>query len=113
ILVLSDNYPSQRYPTRGVFVYNLIREFAKFYRVVVVSPVPLGRKSSSKLKKLEGDPSYSVNYPRYLSFSKANYYIPYLYCIKAHFVKRAVEKEILKIPEIHFIYTHFLGSAIP
>ena len=42
ILIISDNYPSEQHPTNGVFVYNLVQQFAKLgHEVIVIAPFQL------------------------------------------------------------------------
>ena len=61
ILVVSNNYPSLKYPSRGVFVYNLIQQFCKLgHQVTVISPENILATRAKKGKILWGGELYSV-----------------------------------------------------
>src|SRR5690554_5243147 len=113
IVVLSNNYPSQQHPNKGVFVYNLIKKFSHRYKVVVISLLPLNLKNAGHQQKLTDDPAEKVLFPKHISFSNLVYRFPLLNKIKDKITKSILEKELSKIENIYFIYAHFLGSALP
>lgn len=113
IVVLSNNYPSEQNPTRGVFVYNLIKEFSRDYKVVVISLLAFNLKNKGRQQKLAEDPAEKVVFPKHISFSNLVYRFPVLNKIKDKSTKTIIEKELGKIEDIYFVYAHFLGSALP
>lgn len=113
IVVLSNNYPSEQNPTRGVFVYNLIKEFSRDYKVIVISLLAFNLKNKGRQQKLAEDPAEKVVFSKHISFSNLVYRFPVLNKIKDKNTKTIIEKELSKIGKIHFMYAHFLGSALP
>lgn len=66
ILVVSDNYPSKSYPTRGAFVYNLVQEFCR-RGAEVRTIVPEGFWSVKGSRQESYGPELSeVRRPKYL-----------------------------------------------
>jgi len=112
IVVIADNYPSNKFPAKGTFVSNIVREFGKHYNVVVISPIVLSNKSLFGLVSNASDSRIDVRYPRYLSFSNLIFEFELLYRVRNRIMAAAVVNQLRKIPEIHFIYCHFLSSAI-
>ncbi len=112
ILVVSNIYPSFKYPGNGVFVYNLIQQFPKLgNEVTVISPENILSIGAKKVK------SYGVEnctiYRPY-SFSASNkqigsfntYRITELAQIKG--VQRTVKRYNL---EFDFVYAHFMMNG--
>lgn len=113
ILVVSNNYPSLKNPSRGVFVYNLIQQFCKLgHQVTVISPENILDVSSKKGKSY-GMENCTVYRPRFLSFSSVQlgplntYSLTELSQIKA--VHRTVKKYNV---EFDFVYAHFMMNGI-
>lgn len=66
ILVVSNNYPSLKNPSRGVFVYNLIQQFCKLgHQVTVISPDNI-LAARAKKGKSYGIENCTVYRPRFL-----------------------------------------------
>ncbi len=112
VLIISDNYPSQNTPTRGIFIYQLAQHFAKRNSVKVICPTVI-IKNSNRAEPLQND-SCTVIYPYYLSFSISNNSI--LRSIKRHTqqasIKWGYKKLYNKNEKPTFIYAHFLWNAI-
>ena len=113
ILVISNNYPSLKNPSRGVFVYNLIQHFCKLgHEVSVISPENV-LSIAAKTVKSYGEENCTVYRP--LSFSASNiqigsfntYRITELGQIKG--IRRVVKKNNL---EFDFVYAHFMMNGI-
>lgn len=110
ILVIADNYPSQVNPTRGVFVFNLIQEFAKYYQVDVISPIAYTNKYSEVA--LQSDKA-DVVFTKFISFSKLSKRKGIINKIVQYLKKRAIVNAINASTDYQFVYCHFLSSAIP
>lgn len=110
ILIIADNYPSQENPTRGVFVYNLIQQFTKFYQVDIVSPTAYNLMPNERA--LQSDKS-NVVFPKFLSFSKISKRKGIINRFVQKLKKRAVVNAIKPSVDYQFVYCHFLSSAIP
>jgi teichuronic acid biosynthesis glycosyltransferase TuaC len=112
ITVLSDNYPSQAAPTRGVFVYQLAQQFCRHNKVNVICPSVLFKQALAG-KALVQD-KCKVLYPKYLSFSKTNNAI--LYWLRNRSKRMAISYAFKNLyqnnPKPDFIYAHFLWNAI-
>lgn len=71
ICVITDNYPSQGHPTRGVFVYNLVQEWvAMGHQVTVICPEAGDVRSPSKLQAASARETAQVYYPKYFPFPR-------------------------------------------
>lgn len=110
ILIIADNYPSRQNPTRGIFVYNIVQEFAGRYEVDVICPTPfkLGKHESALATDKAG-----VRYPHFLSLSKAGKKRGLLYTLTTATKKMTVTNLIDLSRNYKFVYCHFLSSAIP
>ncbi|MEY8020103.1 glycosyltransferase family 4 protein [Muriicola sp. SD30] len=113
ILVVSGNYPSLKTPSRGVFVYNLIQQFAKLgHTVNIISPQGLISNIYFNKNKEYGEELGTVYRPKFLNASQKfifgfnTYRIGELGQIKA--VRRIVKKHKI---EFDVVYAHFLASA--
>lgn len=113
ILVVSNNYPSLTYPSRGVFVYNLIQQFCNLgHEVTVISPENI---LASKTKKVEsyGVENCTVHRPKFFSFSSLQigpfntYRVTELGQIKA--LRKIVKKHNI---EFDMVYSHFMVNGI-
>ena len=113
ILVVSNNYPSLKNPSRGVFVYNLVQQFCKLgHEVSVISSK---NALTSKRKKVEtyGEERCTVYRPKVVSASNVQigsfntYKVAELSQIKG--IKRIVKKHNL---EFDFVYAHFMMNGI-
>jgi len=113
ILVVSNNYPSLKHPSRGVFVYNLVQQFCKLGHEVTV--IAADNFISTKVREVE---SYGVELctvfrPKVFSFSSLQlgsfntYRIAELAQIKA--IQRTVRKNNI---EFDFVYAHFMMNGI-
>ncbi|WP_350291628.1 glycosyltransferase family 4 protein [uncultured Croceitalea sp.] len=115
ILVVSGNYPSLKNPSRGVFVYNLIQQFARLgHTVYIISPEGILPKNFFKNKKETdyGKELGTVYRPKFLSASQKfifgfnTFRIGEWGQIKA--VKRTVKRHKI---EFDVVYAHFLKNA--
>lgn len=113
ILVISNNYPSLKNPSRGVFVYNLIQHFCRLgHEVSVISPQNISSMGAKKVKSY-GVENCTVYRP--LSISASNrqigffntYRITELSQIKG--IRRIVKKHNL---DFDFVYAHFMMNGI-
>jgi len=112
ILVVSNIYPSFKYPGSGVFVYNLIQQFPKLgHEVTVISSENI-LSIGAKKGKSYGVENCTVYRP--FSFSASNkqigsfntYRITELAQIKG--VQRTVKRHNL---EFDFVYAHFIMNG--
>ncbi|WP_350288797.1 glycosyltransferase family 4 protein [uncultured Croceitalea sp.] len=113
ILVVSNNYPSLKNPSRGVFVYNLVQQFCKLgHKVSVISSENI---LTSKHKKVEtyGEENCTVYRPKVVSASNIQigpfntYRVAELSQIKG--IKATAKKHNL---EFDFVYAHFMMNGI-
>lgn len=112
ILVVSNNYPNDFNPNRGVFVYNLVQELSKFHEIVVISPQKI-RLLKSKKNKNYGIERAKVYRPSYLSFSNIHLGFFNSVFFSNNFFKKSIEKTFLKCKnDFDVIYCHFLINAI-
>lgn len=112
IIIISDNYPSQSFLTRGLFVYQIAQQFSKVFQVNVVSPVVLFKQT--KIHEPMKNDRCSVVYPKYLSFSHTNnLFLNYVRNYsKQNSILRAYKKLYSHNTKPDFIYAHFLWNAI-
>ena len=113
ILVVSNNYPSLKRPSRGVFVYNLIQQFAKLgHKVYIISPKGLIANHYFKKKKDYGKELGTVYRPKFLNASARFIFGFNTYRIGELGQIRAVRR-IVKNHKIEFdvVYAHFLANA--
>lgn len=113
ILVVSNNYPSLKYPSRGVFVYNLVQQYCKLgHEVTVIAP------DNIMFTKVKNVKSYGVEHctvyrPMVFSLSTLQlgsfntYRIAELAQIKA--IQSTVKKKNI---EFDFVYGHFIMNGI-
>jgi teichuronic acid biosynthesis glycosyltransferase TuaC len=116
ILAITNNFPTSRFPEKGVFVMNILHEMASRGIVVdVIAPVSLGAELKRFFYK-----------PKTLDFGLLNVEKPFFISIPQRFPR--FRKQITKINDWLFglsigssvksssydvIYCHFLQSAIP
>jgi glycosyltransferase involved in cell wall biosynthesis len=113
ILVISNNYPSERDPSHGTFVYQLIQQFAKLgHEVTVIRPTYFIPKRFVWMKRSYGEELAKVYRPKYLSTSAKFFFNLNSYRIGENFQIRAV-KNIVKKNSIEFdlVYAHFFTNA--
>lgn len=115
ILVVSGNYPYPKNPSYGVFVYNLIQQFAQLgHTVDIISPRGIIHKNYFKNQKGKdyGKERGTVYRPKFLSASQKfifgfnTFRIGEWGQIKA--VRRIVKKHKI---EFDVVYAHFLSNA--
>ncbi|MRH99163.1 glycosyltransferase [Kriegella sp. EG-1] len=114
ILVISNNYPSESSPSRGVFVYKLVQQFVKFGNEVhVISPEGIiKRKSSKNIRKSYGQELATVYRPQYFSASAKNIFGYNTYRIGEQGQVWAVQRTIKKYQlEFDVVYAHFLSNT--
>tara|TARA_R110001592_G_scaffold56347_1_gene171882 strand:- start:26141 stop:27292 length:1152 start_codon:yes stop_codon:yes gene_type:complete len=112
ILIVSDNYPSERFPSMGVFVYNLIQQFAKIgHEVTVISPQSQKRRFS-KPKGEYGLELAKVYRPFFFSASDKDFLIFNTNSIGEKFQAIAITKVVKKYNiQFDVVYAHFLSNA--
>lgn len=110
ILVISDNYPSRKHPSHGIFLYKLVQKFVgKGHEVTVIAPQKVWDRFSKG--KSYGEEKAVVIRPNVFSFSaKAlpgfnTYQLTHI--SKSIAVRRAVKKHKI---EFDVVYGHFLRS---
>lgn len=110
ILVVSDNYPSPKFPARGIFVYQLIQKFAEKLQITVVSPKVIFKGAFNK-KQSYGNENCKVIRPVYLGFSES---APSFLKKFSRFTKRKVVEiaAMSTSTKYDLIYTHFLWNAL-
>lgn len=115
ILVCTSDYPSNREPNRGVFVYNLIQEFVKLgHEVTVIVPTPVHRMSSVKEEEISyGEELAKVFRPVTLSTSAVKLGKFNTYRIGEYFSIYAI-RHAVRTHRIEFdmVYAHFLTNGI-
>jgi len=114
ILVISNNYPSLEYPTRGVFVYNLIQEFCKLgHKVTVISPKSISITKAFQKKKSYGVENCMVHRP--ISFSASSIQLGSFNTSRVAElgqiagIRRTIKKYNI---EFDFVYSHFMVNGI-
>src|SRR5690606_13335845 len=99
ILVISDNYPAPNHPTNGVFVYNLVQQFAKLgHQVTVIAPVQVVPGKAKKGNVDYGQELAKVYRPKYTSISTKQIwkYNTYLLARKIQVRARSEERRVGK-----------------
>lgn len=113
ILIISNNYPSRATPSRGVFVYNLIQQFAKLgHEITIISPESVGFWKPDHVGQDYGEELGRVYRPKFLSASAKRIGKFNTYCIselgQVNAVKRMVRRHKI---EFDLVYAHFLVNA--
>ncbi|HUN01330.1 MAG TPA: glycosyltransferase [Niabella sp.] len=111
ILIISDNYPSNRMPNKGAFVYNLVQELSQYHKITVIAPFKVHDLLKSKSKGY-GEERCKVYRPLYFSFSNKRFLGINSGSWSRHLKARAVNKCITDLsvkPDI--IYAHFIQNA--
>ena len=114
ILVISGNYPSKYNPVYGIFVYNLIQQFAKKgHQVTVISPSSINAILSPKTNSFYGEELCKVFRPKFMSFSNKDIFGINTYRFGEWGQIRAVKK-VVHEQELEFdlVYAHFLSSGL-
>lgn len=114
ILVISDNYPSEKHPTNGVFVYNLVQQFVKLgHDVHVIAPVQVVPRKIKRKKQEYGEELATVYRPLFTSLSTKQ-----LGSFNTYYIARKIQvesiKKIVKKHKIDFdvVYCHFIKNAL-
>ena len=113
ILVVSNNYPTEKLPAHGTFVYQLIQQFAKLgHEVTVIRPTYLIPKKISTKKYDYGEELAKVYRPKYLSTSARSFFGLNTYHLGERFQINAVRK-VVEENNIEFdvIYAHFFTNT--
>lgn len=114
ILVISDNYPSSRFPNTGVFLYHLVQEMCVAgHEVNVISPQIMAPRKLVKGDYNYGEELAKVYRPNVISFSAKNIGPFNTYQLAAWQQKYWVRK-IVKDNSIEFdlIYTQFISNGL-
>jgi len=113
ILVITNNYPSKRFPNHGAFLYNLIQELAVRHQITVISPNKL-HQSLRKQQATYGKERCEVYRPLYFSISNRKIAGINTGKISDWFYDKAVKRILGRLsakPDV--IYVHFLSNALP
>lgn len=113
ILVISNCYPSKTAPNNGVFVYNIIQEFANAnHQVSVISADAIKFSKSGLSVSSYGEERCQVYRPKYISASAKWIFNFNTYRIGEYFQIRTIRK-ILREKSIKpdLVYAHFLSNA--
>jgi glycosyltransferase involved in cell wall biosynthesis len=114
ILVISNNYPSKKSPSQGVFVYKLIQEFAKLgNEVIIISPSKMGSFESLKRSYDYGPELGKVFRPKFFSASAKKFGSYNTYHISHKGQVNAIQR-VVKNNNIEFdvVYAHFITNAL-
>lgn len=117
ILAITNNFPTSRFPEKGVFVKNILQEFNRQgIEVDVIAPISIGSelkrfgriKSATNFGGLNVWQHYYFNIPqRFASFRRTITLVnDWLYGL-------SVRTAYIKRKKYDFVYCHFLKSAIP
>ncbi len=113
ILVISDNYPSDRRPSKGVFVYNLVQELSYYHNITVVAPFKIHDLLKSKSKGGYGGERCKVHRPLFFSVSNKKILGVNTGAWSMYFKANAVNKCIINLPnKPDIIYAHFISNAL-
>lgn len=115
ILVISNNYPSDQSPNSGVFVYNLLQEFAKEGHEITVIAVRglLNLKGTEEFKSSYGNERAKVFRPGFISTSAKKILGFNTYAIGEYLQVRAIRNTIIKNKlEFDVVYAHFISNAL-
>lgn len=113
IVVVSDNYPSDRIPNKGAFVYNLIQALSHHHKITVIAPYKVNELMRSRTGKGYGKENCVVYRPVYPSFSNKNVLGFNTKIISRYFAHRATYRALKKLPQKpDLIYAHFLSNAL-
>ncbi|RKR07173.1 glycosyltransferase involved in cell wall biosynthesis [Maribacter vaceletii] len=113
ILVISNNYPTDKMPYHGTFVYQLIQQFCKIgHEVTVIRPTYLVPKKITKKNFVYGKELAKVYRPKYLSTSAKSIFGFNTYRLGERFQANAI-KRVVKKNKIEFdvVYAHFFTNA--
>lgn len=114
ILVFTSDYPSNKSPNRGVFVYQLVQKFASLgHQVSVIAPRAMNKRRPGSEVSSYGEENAKVYRPGTLTFSAVkigsfnSYQIGEYVTIKA--VKDTVRKHNI---QFDLVYAHFLTNGL-
>lgn len=112
LVVISDNYPSDRMPNKGAFVYNLIQELSRYHNITVVAPFKIHDLLKFKRKDGYGKERCRVYRPLYFSFSNKKILFLNTGRWTKYFIAKAVKRCLNDLPtKPDLIYAHFLSNA--
>lgn len=113
ILLISDNYPSDRKPSKGVFVYNLVQELSYHHNITVIAPFKIHDLLKSKSKGGYGEERCKVHRPLFFSVSNKKILGVDTGALSMYFKAKAVSKSIDSLPvKPDIIYAHFISNAL-
>lgn len=113
LVILSDNYPSDRMPNKGVFVYNLVQQLSHYHQITVIAPFRIRHLFKTKHKSGYGKESCVVYRPLYFSFSSKKILGFDTGIWSRNLMAKAVYRCLSRLqnkPDI--IYAHFLANAL-
>ena len=112
LVILSDNYPSDRMPNKGVFVYNLVQELSQYHHITVIAPYRFNHLFKPKSADGYGNERCKVYRPVYFSFSNKKVLGMDTGVWSRFFMAKSVNKCLMRLPVApDLIYAHFLSNA--
>lgn len=114
ILVISDNYPSSKFPNTGVFIYHLVQEMCKAgHEVSVISPQIFAPRKFSLDRFDYGEENARVYRPFVLSFGARKLVFFNTYLLVAMQQKFLI-RWLIKRKTIRFdvVYTQFISNGL-
>lgn len=113
IVVISDNYPSNRTPNRGAFVYNLVQELSYHHSITVIAPFKAHDLLKSKYKGGYGVERCKVYRPLYFSFGNKKILGIDVRKWGSFSRNMSVDQCLNKLPfKPDLIYSHFIYNGV-
>lgn len=119
VVVVSNNYPNNREPNRGAFVYNLVQELVKQENdISVIAPIKLHQYFSYLRNRRDGRSNYGTEHcevyrPVYISLGNRKILGIDLGKITFWFMQLSVRRCFrYKIKKCDLLYAHFLINAM-
>jgi glycosyltransferase involved in cell wall biosynthesis len=113
IIVICDNYPSDRIPNKGAFVYNLVQELSRYHNITVIAPYKIHELLKPKSKDGYGKENCKVYRPIYLSLSNKRLMGINTKIYSRYFARKAVNRSLDRLsfkPDL--VYAHFVYNAL-
>lgn len=113
IIVVCDNYPSDRIPNKGAFVYNLIQELSRYHNITVIAPYKIHELLKPKSKDGYGKENCKVYRPVYLSLSNKKILGINTKIFSRSLARKTVNRCLNSLPfKPDIIYAHFVYNAL-
>jgi glycosyltransferase involved in cell wall biosynthesis len=113
LVVVSDNYPSDRKPNKGAFVYNLVQELSLYHNITVIAPFKIRDLFNPKSKEGYGKERCKVHRPLFVSISNKKILGINTGIWSRYFIAKAVNRCLNSLPvKPDMIYAHFISNAL-